>query len=616
MRRSFQVDFSRAGRARAAWLGGLALLALLACALAACAGAASPAPSSSPTAAIVTPAVETPAYPYPLTTQLFPAPTAYPAPATQAPAAPSVTVTQAQAAGVPSQTAYPTPVANPTRAASVTPTATSPAPTAQATETSPGAYPPPATQEPGGSGAYPPPETQAPAATGAYPGPVETAAPTTQPQETETPGGGGQPTLEITQSAGALPGEATAVISSTLGGTVTPTEALPGLRPTQPGGTFVTVTIWHSWTDVQFLEQAVQAFQSSKPNISFALRYVPFDELQGKFAGAAYYNEGPTLVLGPSDWGAKFYADGLVEDLTQYISPEFKAAFNPAALGTVQFRRAIFGLPYSLRGPVLYRNQALIPHAAGSYEQALAAAQQATHGGVQGFYLDWGMAFSGGFLEGLNGRWLNDQGQPLFDQGNYQAALAWLGLLQSASKSGALVEFNGTRDLALFKQGKVGMFVESSGLRFSLAEVVGDENLAIDPWPTLEGGRLSGFVASDAVYLNTNAGERSALEKQAGLEFMGLLMTSALQHRFAELGFVPAVRDAAPRDRLTSQAAAALATGAPYPAVWQDEVRSAYWSSLNAAAQAVAENRAEPAEALKKAYQEIVERLKTLPTIP
>ena len=215
------------------------------------------------------------------------------------------------------------------------------------------------------------------------------------------------------------------------------------------------------------------------------------------------------------------------------------------------------------------------------------------------------MPFSGGFLQGVGGRWLDDSGAPLFQRNNYQSALRWLDIMQTASSSGALVEFNGTRDLTLFKQGKIGLFVEDSSLRFAIAQALGEENLMIDAWPKLDSGRLTGFVESDVVYLNTNAGQRQPLEKEAGLQFMGLLMTAAVQQRLAEQGIVPAVRDAQPRNRLTAQAAAAFETGVPYPAIWQSELRARYGTALNAAAQAVYEKRSTPLAALQSAFQQI-----------
>ena len=581
------------------------LLMLLGLSLLACSAVSptTPAPSQSaePTAA---------ASPYPPLPgePLFPAPTAQPTEqatgqvATQYPPpqypAPQASPTQA----APQATSIPTlapPAADPTSSGQVVTPTSSPQPTSTALPE--GAYPPPSNQPT----PYPGPGGQ----------PTEEASPLPPPQNTPTASAPNLPLPTLTSESaaptqtpagGQLEASVTPVLTATA--TLQPTESIPEFRPTLAPDLFTTITIWHSWEDVQVLEQAIQAFQSSRPNVSFTLRFVPFDDLEQRFISEAYYGGGPTLVLGQSAWGAGLYQAGLVEDVAAYISPEFSKTLNASALGTVQVGQAVFGLPLSLRGPVLYRNQKLIAQAPRTFDEMLTMAALATRAGNVGLYLDWGMAYAGGFYQGLGGRWLDDQAGPLFQQNNYQTALKWLGLMQRASSAGALIEFSETRDLTLFKQGKVGMFVETSSLRNSLADAIGAENLMIDPWPSLDDGRLAGFVDSDVVYLNINAGQRQALEKEAGLQFMGLLMTTAVQQRLAELGNIPAVRSAEPRNRLTAQAAAAFETGVPFPALWQGELRSRAWTELNAASQAVYEKRAEPLAALQAAYAAILNK--------
>lgn len=592
------------------------LLALMILSLYACTPVSTPPLQTGTTAASST----APAYPPAEETPLFPAPTQQNTPTRAQPSLTASAPTQTQQISL--QTATP-PLATATGVlpGNVTPTA---APTSTDS-----VYPPPdgQTGSGGGGNSYPPPQSTA-VPGGSYPYPP--AEPTsTQGLATQTPSvPPSQPTSQATDTpVFVTPGAGSSIIGTpeatvsgmtisaltttlTTTATIAPTEAVPGPLATTIPGAFTTVTIWHSWSDAQVLEQAARVFQSGAPDVTFALRYVPFDELEQKYRAEAYYGGGPTLVMGVSEWGARLYADGLVENVAPYISPIFESTLNPNALGTTRVNDAVFGLPFGLRGPVLYRNQLLIPQASATFTDLLSAAGSATRAGNVGLYLDWGMAYAGGFLQGQGGRWLNDQQQPLFQQNDYRFALQWLGLARTASQAGALIGFNERRDLSLFRQGRVGMIVESSDLRFSLAQTLGEENLAIDPWPTVDGGRMTGFVESNVVYLNTNAGLHSAREKQAGLQFMGLLMTPAVQKRLAELGIIPSVPASEPRSRLTAEAAAAFATGTALPAIWQDELRSAYWTALDAASQAALQNQTDPLAALQRAYEDILQRFK------
>ena len=478
---------------------------------------------------------------------------------------------------------------------------------------------------PSGNDAYPPPqETASPNTStppGAYPPPQVSSG-----EATSTPQGAYPPPQQVGES-GVLPtstGAALPAPSTLPAGFVqspTPPSGTPTFGPTpterlpQPFGLNITpsagqVSIYHSWRDEELaaLWQIIKSYQEYYPDVIFDLTYIPQADLLGRYTQIAYNGAGPDLLFGSSDWRASLAGQVLVEDLTPYISEPFRETFNPVALGTGQFQGSQVCLPYEQRGVLLYRNRKIIPEAPATFEQLVSLAAQATRAGTLGAYFEGGSYFSLAHLTGLGGQLLDSQSNPLFDRDGYRASLAWIGLLKAMKGAGAL-ELNGDRDIQLFEDGKTGLIVEGSWNRNALAQAIGSENLVIDPWPTYQKGRLSGFVQSDCLYLNSNTRELSALDHQAALNFMGYFLTSPMQVRLAETGSIPVLIPAQPSDTLTRQAMLAFQGGVPYPAELDEVTRQVYFTALDGAVAGVIDQGQDPLSALQTAFDAIQKRI-------
>jgi ABC-type glycerol-3-phosphate transport system substrate-binding protein len=145
---------------------------------------------------------------------------------------------------------------------------------------------------------------------------------------------------------------------------------------------------------------------------------------------------------------------------------------------------------------------------------------------------------------------------------------------------------------------------------------LGAENLAIDPWPTAEmglpsgtpEGTLSGYVQTEAVFLNTNTTQENLL---SALRFMGYLLDRDVQSLLGETGLIPTVLEAAPRDVHVQQAMTALEGGTAWPMV-DEAVRQIYWNALDEAINNVFERKGSPTSALQSAYEVVITRLDEL----
>jgi len=365
-----------------------------------------------------------------------------------------------------------------------------------------------------------------------------------------------------------------------------------------------TVTLWHAWkeTEIVALNEVIAAFQAKHPDVKFDVLYVPFDDLRGKYETAAATGGGPTVLIGAADWGPALYDAELVADVTGFTSTPFLASINEAALGAVKYEGALVGLPQTIKGVVMYRNKGIIPNAPATFDGLVAAAKAATKGDVVGANLEYGFFFAAAHLNGIGGQLMDRDGDPLF---NDEKGVEWLNLLNSFKEAGP-TEYYTDNDVNLFKAGKAGIIIDGTWNMTGLAEAIGANNLAIDPWPAYGDGHLSGYVQTENIYLNANA---TGDDQMAGWEFMEFFLSPQAQALLVKAGHIPAVAGVEIADPLLQQAVEAFAGGTAFPVIPE---MGAYWESMDTALRSVFDEGADPAEALQKAYDSITAKIKEI----
>ncbi len=358
--------------------------------------------------------------------------------------------------------------------------------------------------------------------------------------------------------------------------------------------------IWYSWSpaETEELQAIIRSFQRLYPDVTFTLLDIPMDDLYGDYQEAAYYGHGPSLLLGPAEWGPPLFDGQLITDLSPFVPADFLAGINPAALGSGRYEGALISLPLSQHGVVMYRNTSVISTSPATFEELTRLARAATRAGVVGSYLDRGAYFSSAVLLGLGGSLMDGAARPAFDN---QAGLEWLDLLAAYRQAGA-VTFNTNRDLDMFLRGRVGIIIDGTWNMQNLIDGIGADALAIDPWPAYGSGHLSGWVQADSVFLNSNV---TGNDRFAALAFIGYLLDPQVQLRLAEVGHIPSVTATVPRDPLIGQAMQAFSAGVTYPVAVDVNTLTLYWNTLNTAISDVFSRWIKPDEALNAASEQI-----------
>jgi arabinogalactan oligomer/maltooligosaccharide transport system substrate-binding protein len=139
-----------------------------------------------------------------------------------------------------------------------------------------------------------------------------------------------------------------------------------------------------------------------------------------------------------------------------------------------------------------------------------------------------------------------------------------------------------------------------------LAEAIGADNLAIDPWPTYGEGHLSGYVQTENIYLGTNV---EGDDQMAAWKFIEFFLSADAQAILAGVGHIPAVAGVEITDPHMQQAAAAFEGGAAFPVIPE---MGAYWESMDNALKLVFDEGTDPAEALQTAYDSIVAKIEEI----
>ncbi len=353
------------------------------------------------------------------------------------------------------------------------------------------------------------------------------------------------------------------------------------------------VTIWHSLKDVEIeaLTKVTDAFKAQYPDVTFELLFVPDDDLRNKFETAAATGTGPDILVGSDDWGPALYKAQLVADVSDLRTADVEAVVNTAGLDEGAYDGAQVGLPYNLKGVIMYRNASIIPEAPADVADLLTKAEAATSGDVYGAVIELGPFFVFGDLYGQGGQLMTAAGDPAF---NSPEGLAWMNMLKDFSELGP-VSINSDNDVNLFKEGKVGIIVDGTWNITPLFEAIG-EDLVIDPWPS----GMSGFVQTKYLYLNSNSAGASM---DAAKAFMSFMLSDEAQTLLVttDSGFIPVLSTVSFDDPLRSAALNTMGGSVPFLVIPE---MGAYWGPMENAIRAVVDGT-DPAEALSAAEEAV-----------
>ena len=176
--------------------------------------------------------------------------------------------------------------------------------------------------------------------------------------------------------------------------------------------------------------------------------------------------------------------------------------------------------------------------------------------------------------------------------------------LKKIQAAGIPMENNNDNDVNSFKAGKAGWIIDGTWNITALAEAIGADNLAIDPWPA----GLSGYAQTENIYLSANV---TGDDQAASWAFMEYFLSAEAQgicqlDAGPQAGHIPATLGVEVSDPLLQQATAGMAAGTAFPVIPE---MGAYWDPVNNALLSVINEGTDPAAALQAAFDAVVAKI-------
>ncbi len=224
-------------------------------------------------------------------------------------------------------------------------------------------------------------------------------------------------------------------------------------------------------------QSAIKDFEASNPGVSVEISILQEGELRDSIAADVFSGSGryDVIAIGTYEtpiWAKKGWLRPIVEFPASYdvddLMPSVKAALS--------YEDRLYALPFYAESSVTYFRKDLLEKAGASlpahptYQDILAAAR-AMHdpaGGVFGACLrgkpGWGenMALISTIVNGHGGRWFDETWRPQIDTQEWKAALLWYRAMLKDFGPPNAAELNYNENLALFAQGKCGLWIDAT----------------------------------------------------------------------------------------------------------------------------------------------------------
>jgi len=377
--------------------------------------------------------------------------------------------------------------------------------------------------------------------------------------------------------------EAEPSATTTEGGAPEATEPMP-----EPSAT--AITLWHSWKDLEIesLNEVLAGFNAMYPDVTIETLFIPHEDIQNKATTELGAGEGPDILIDASDRGPSYLEANLIYDMSDLISPEVVDGLVDSAVDAVTYDGVLVGLPQTLKGVVMFRNKALMADPPASLDDIIDAGDAS---------LERGYFFAMAHLsEACGGMIANADGTAAF---NTPEGVCWLELIDSFP--GVAGEYNNDNDVDTFKQGMTSVIIDGTWNASGLADAIGPENLAIDPWPTTESGALSGVVQTESIYIGANTFDDKLAASAAFVEYFLSPEAQAILANPDKAGHIPAVDGLQVEGDIQAQALAAFQSGG----VAQPRHGGCYWANMDTALQAYFGGSSSAEDALAEAAETI-----------
>lgn len=369
-----------------------------------------------------------------------------------------------------------------------------------------------------------------------------------------------------------------------------------------------TLVLWHALQDAEAdgALAIISAFQEANPGITVEAVFNPSNTLQDSYITAAGAGEGPDLVLWANDAVGAWAQSNVIMDISAWVDDELAAQVTDSGWGTFTFEGGIWGVPINAKTLAFFYNKSLVLDAPETWADVVEISGELAADGLVGLGFQNGFFHSAGFLFGLDGSLMDDDGNATFGpEGEGREAMeAYLQLHQDMYQlsldpaSGVIID--GTSPLPQFQTGEVAMVYDGI---WNLAQFESDlgDDLGVVVMPALDNGMVPGmFAQTTGIMANPTLANDEA--KQAAFVALMKFFTGEEGQRIGleEAGWLPVNPAVTIDDSPNLQVFAdQFALGTPFPN--RGEL-AAFWGPMGDAITAVSAGGETPADAAQSSY--------------
>lgn len=198
-----------------------------------------------------------------------------------------------------------------------------------------------------------------------------------------------------------------------------------------------TVVIWHQKTGTEraIFEEAVRAYNESRPEEQVVAIYREAGELRNSFIIAAVAGQGPDLVFGPADNVGLFAETRVIRPWDEVLDAEFFARFTPEGIVSWKERPWLVADQVGNQLMLVYDRQAVESPPRTLDELAASGADLTLRhsGGTDRYAMAWDVKepyYLIPFLTGFGGWIMDDSGNPTLDTAPMREALEFIAALR------------------------------------------------------------------------------------------------------------------------------------------------------------------------------------------
>jgi ABC-type glycerol-3-phosphate transport system substrate-binding protein len=291
------------------------------------------------------------------------------------------------------------------------------------------------------------------------------------------------------------------------------------------------VQIWLDWSaeEIQAITPHLNSFREMFPLVQIEVSFYRSDEILQSFTQGVLEGNAPDILIGKSQWGKLLHEEGLVRNISDRIPPEMVEIIYPVAWESVKTGNTFFGLPLSMEGIVLYRNPEIVDETVDTIEMMAETLGDLEGENKIGAVVELGFLYTGAYLSTCDGEFFDQEGQLTL---THKAVECWLRLLKVFGESGSNTQ-NTDLDLNTYLNGGSGWLVEGSWMVDELISELGEENIAIDPWPKYSAvdKNLTGYAWTRNIYFSSSTTDQVF---DAAWIFARYLLTEEVQTSVAQ----------------------------------------------------------------------------------